>query len=501
MKETLKRFTFITVATLFIGIAFTSADFFTVPASGWKDSCILLFQWGVLMLALWPVIGLLAVNRWVFAVLYPLGCTLAAILTWFRYTTRTTFTTMILESALDNDISISMDLITPGLILTGLAALFVGFFFVRYRFRKIRMRRPFLHALVAIGMIAVLFHIQRITDPVAQRIPFNLYFVTYQYFSEKQTALTERKALPGRTTCPDDEAPIVVCVIGETLRADHLGLNGYSRSTTPLLSGEDVVSFTHIYSEYTYTNPSVAHILSPADSLHPEAAYTERSFVDLFKHCGYYSAWIANQTRAKSYAYFMNECDTLIYVHAGKSPYVFDQWVDGDMLPVFDALMTGREQPQLFILHTIGSHWYYNSHFTDAFERFTPITRSRIMTSNTAEEMINSYDNTVLYTDYFLHQLIQRLRARNAILFYLSDHGEALGENGHWLHAADTPPMHHPACIVWASPAYQEAHPDKYDALRRNRHQHYRTDFLFPTIVEAAGIRNPAVNTQLSLFR
>jgi glucan phosphoethanolaminetransferase (alkaline phosphatase superfamily) len=501
MKETLKRFTFITAATLFVGIAFTSADFFTVPVAGWKDGCILLFQWGVLMLALGPVIGLLAVNRWVFAVLYPLGCTLSAILTWFRYTTRTTFTTMILESALDNDIAISMDLISPGLILTGLAALFAALLFVWYRFRAIRMRRPLLHVLVAMGMIAVLFHIQRIKDPVVQRIPFNLYYITHQYLSEKQTALTEREALPGNTDCPEGEAPIVVCVIGETLRADHLGLNGYPRPTTPLLSGEDVVSFTRIYSEYTYTNPSVAHILSPADSLHPEAAYTERSFVDLFKHCGYYTAWLANQKRAKSYAYFMNECDTLIYIHSVKWPYVFDQWVDGDMLPAFDALLTGREQPQLFILHTIGSHWYYNSHCTDELKRFTPITRSRIMSANTSEEMMNSYDNTVLYTDYFLHQLIQRLRSKNAILFYLSDHGEALGENGRWLHADDAPPMHHPACIVWASPAYRDAHPEKYSALQQNRTRHYRTDFLFPTIIESAGIRNPAVNTQLSLFR
>jgi glucan phosphoethanolaminetransferase (alkaline phosphatase superfamily) len=500
MKERLKGICFVLAATLFVGVAFTSCDFLTAPIAGWRDAGILLFQWGVLMLALYPAVYLLAASRWVFAVVYPVGCALSAILTWFRYTTGTTFTTMILDSALDNDAAVSMELITPGLILTGLAALFVAILFVLYRFRRMKMRRPGLQAAVAMALVLVLFNLQQIRRPVAPRIPFNLYYVTKQYFSEKETALTERRAFPENTACPDNDLTVVF-VIGETLRADHLGLNGYARQTTPLLAQEDVLSFSNIYSEYTYTNPSVAHILSPADSLHPEAAYTERSFVDLFKRCGFRSAWLANQERAKSYVYFMNECDTLIYIHADKSPYVFDKWVDGDMLPTFDALLAANDLPKLFILHSIGSHWYYNSHYTEDMEQFTPVIKSRIMTSNTDEEMINSYDNTVLYTDYFLHQLINRLRSKNAILLYLSDHGESLGENNVWLHAADTPPMHRPACLIWTSPAYKAAYPEKYAALERNRGNYYRSDFLFPTIVEAAGIQNPAVDSTLSLFR
>jgi glucan phosphoethanolaminetransferase (alkaline phosphatase superfamily) len=500
MKETLKVLLFVTAATLFVGLTFTSADFLTVPFAGWRDVVILLFQWGVLMLALWPAIYLLAASRFVFAAAYPLMCVLSAILAWFRYATRTTFTTMILDSALDNDAAVSMELITPGLILVGLFALFIAMLLVILRFRKIRMRRPLLQAALAVGILLALFSTNRVRNPASQRIPFNLYFVTKQYFSEKETALTERRAFPDNTACPDADLTIV-CVIGETLRADHLALNGYDRPTTPCLDREDIISFTNIYSEYTYTNPSVAHILSPADSIHPEIAYTERSFVDLYKRCGFQTAWLANQERAQSYVYFMNECDTLIYIHADKSPYVFDKWVDGDILPAFDALLTANDRPKLFILHTIGSHWYYNSHFTDEFERFTPITRSRIMTSNTSEEMINSYDNTVLYTDYFLSELIDRLRSKNALLLYLSDHGESLGEDGVWLHAADTPPMHRPACLVWMSPTYKRTYPKKYAALRRNTANYYRSDFLFPTIVEAAGIRNPAVDSTLSLFR
>jgi glucan phosphoethanolaminetransferase (alkaline phosphatase superfamily) len=355
--------------------------------------------------------------------------------------------------------------------------------------------------MLAIAFICIMFHIPRIRGPVKNRIPFNLYFVTSQYFAEREEALTERPALSESTTCEEEKNLTVVFVIGEALRSDHLGINGYERNTTPYLSNEEIVSFPHIYSKYTYTDASLAHILTRADSVHPDLGYKERSFIDLFKRCGYYTGWLAHQEPTKSYVYFMHECDTLIHINANKSPYVFDRWTDDDMLPAFDALLAEKERKALIILHTIGSHWYYNSHYTDEFERFTPVTKSRIVSSNTQEEMINSYDNTVLYTDYFLHELIERLRDKKAVLFYLSDHGEALGEDGVWLHAADAPPMHHPACFVWMSPSYKNEHPEMYDMLQQNKNQRYRTDFLFPTITEAAGIQNDGMNPQLSLFR
>ncbi|MDR2804328.1 MAG: phosphoethanolamine transferase, partial [Dysgonamonadaceae bacterium] len=370
-----------------------------------------------------------------------------------------------------------------------------------FRFRKIKINKHIIHCMLAIAFICIMFHIPRIRGPVKNRIPFNLYFVTSQYFAEREEALTERPALSESTTCEEEKNLTVVFVIGEALRSDHLGINGYERNTTPYLSNEEIVSFPHIYSKYTYTDASLAHILTRADSVHPDLGYKERSFIDLFKRCGYYTGWLAHQEPTKSYVYFMHECDTLIHINANKSPYVFDRWTDDDMLPAFDALLAEKERKALIILHTIGSHWYYNSHYTDEFERFTPVTKSRIVSSNTQEEMINSYDNTVLYTDYFLHELIERLRDKKAVLFYLSDHGEALGEDGVWLHAADAPPMHHPACFVWMSPSYKNEHPEMYDMLQQNKNQRYRTDFLFPTITEAAGIQNDGMNPQLSLFR
>ena len=114
--------------------------------------------------------------------------------------------------------------------------------------------------------------------------------------------------------------------------------------------------------------------------------------------------------------------------------------------------------------------------------------------------MINSYDNTILYTDYFLAEVINRLRDRKAVLLYQSDHGEALGEEGVWLHASDSPAAHRAAGFVWLSPAYEAAHPTYLEALRRNASRPYRTDYLFHSVLDAGAVRSPYLDASLSVF-
>lgn len=312
--------------------------------------------------------------------------------------------------------------------------------------------------------------------------------------SEKRIDLTEG------IRCGDEEVTVVF-VLGESLRPDHLGLNGYERNTTPLLSREDMISFPFIYTEQTYTNRSVPHLLTRADSTDYARAYTEKSFISLFNACDFYTVWLANQEAADTYVYFMNECDSLFHINIEKSSYVFDKWVDGDLLPLFDNALSVDKGKKLIVLHTIGSHWWYNSHFTDAFARFQPVVKSKVISSCTREEMINSYDNTVLYTDYFLHELIGRLKDKNAILIYQSDHGEALGEEGVWLHAAETPYTHMAAGLVWMSPIYKEKHRGSYERAKENSLKRFRTDYLYHSILDAAGIGSEYLEESLSIFR
>ncbi len=291
-------------------------------------------------------------------------------------------------------------------------------------------------------------------------------------------------------------------MIGESLRADHLQLNGYERETNPCLSRRrNVVSYPNICSQYTHTLASVPVILTRADSLHPEYQYTETSFAAILRQEGYHTAWISNQDMGETFAHFPAECDTAIWANAGKSTFVFSGWYDEELLPFMDRQLALGYSRNLLILHTIGSHWYYNNHVPENFDYFLPITDNRVVTNNTQEQVVNSYDNTARYMDAFVDSVIQRFEDRCAVVIYLSDHGESLGENGNWLHAAGAEETKHPACVVWYSDRYAKIYPEKVQALHKNAQQRYLTDFMFHSVLSAAQLYITGAETMDIFFQ
>ena len=183
----------------------------------------------------------------------------------------------------------------------------------------------------------------------------------------------------------------------------------------------------------------------------------------------------------------MNECDSLINVSNGKSLFIFSKWLDKDILPHYKNVLNEHYTKQFLLVHTVGSHWYYNNHYPDSFKRFIPATKSKLVTSNTHEEMLNSYDNSILYSDYIWHLLINELRDRNAILIYLSDHSENMGEDGHYTHGdGDWPAQHYPKKIA---------------NLEKNRDKEYNTSFLFHSILDAADIQYSYLNDDEDIFK
>jgi glucan phosphoethanolaminetransferase (alkaline phosphatase superfamily) len=240
--------------------------------------------------------------------------------------------------------------------------------------------------------------------------------------------------------------------------------------------------------------------MTRASSDNPQIAYTERSFIDVYKVAGIKTATIANQDAEKPYVYFINEADTTIKSNQSKTVYNFDKWLDEDILPHYNNILNENNNKQLIVIHTIGSHWWYNSHYSNEYEIFKPTMRSRIVSNCDSMEIVNSYDNTVLYTDLIISEIIKPLQNKNAIMIYLSDHGEALGEDNLWLHASNAEIMHHTAALVWMSDKYIENYPNKYNAILSNKQKKYKTDFLYHTVIDAGNISTDVLDIKLSLL-
>lgn len=502
IKKVLVPLLFVFIITVAYALIFTLSEFSDSPYSNFHDFMVLAFQWVAIAVGTFGLLYLLSINKYIFAITFPLLIAFSTVLAYYRYTVNATLTPMTIELALINDLRTNMQVVSWQLVSLILLSLVVSVAIVWLRWKKISFTRPYIHLIVALGIIFMTnSFIPQLKRPLTQRMPYSIYYNFKLYFEIRDVAAEHRETFTSESVANSDSL-VVVFVIGESLRNDHLQINGYERETTPYLMEEDnLVSLTDIYGAECFTHTSVPQIMTRADSANPQRAYDEQSFVTIFKDAGFKTTWIANQESVATYAYFMNECDTLIYVNGDKSVYTFDKWLDEDILPHLENELKDDNPTQLHILHSIGSHWWYNSHYTDEFERYTPVIKSRVVSSNTQEEMINSYDNTILYTDFFIKETIDLIRDKKSILIFLSDHGESLGEDGYYLHGADRPELHYPAAFVWYSDKYAQSFPDMIENLKDNSDKKYRSDYLFHSIIDAADITTEYIEPQLSIFR
>jgi KDO II ethanolaminephosphotransferase len=258
-------------------------------------------------------------------------------------------------------------------------------------------------------------------------------------------------------TAPADAKDMyVVFVIGESARRDHMGLYGYDRDNTPNLDKEKNLVALQGYSCDTATKLSLRcmFVREGGASEEPQRTLKEANVFSVLKSNGWSSelysmqseAWFYNKTRADDYS--LRENIASEKRNAGKP--VDDMLLINEMK---DSMSNHPQGKHLIILHTKGSHYLYSDRYPRSFAKYKPECMG-IDDSCSTEEMINAYDNSLLYTDYFLSQVFDQLRDKNAIVFYASDHGESISKS---MHFHGTPRDHAPIeqrtvpIMVWAS--------------------------------------------------
>ncbi|KAF3995903.1 phosphoethanolamine transferase, partial [Glaciimonas immobilis] len=233
-----------------------------------------------------------------------------------------------------------------------------------------------------------------------------------------------------------DTAQIVVMVIGESSRYDRWSLNGYARETNPLLKQEpNLVSFSDVLTGVAATRLSVPVMISRKSVTQSlRAGFNEKSFITAYKEAGFKTYWISNQMSFGKFdtpiSVFANEADVTQFLNLGGFTDIssFDQ----ALLPPLEAAMRDPNLKKLIVLHTLGSHWNYSHRYPQQFDQWKPslfgiINPAYTKLANKAA-LNNSYDGSVLYTDWFLAQVIKSLKASNQLtaMMYFSDHGEIL---------------------------------------------------------------------------
>ncbi len=306
------------------------------------------------------------------------------------------------------------------------------------------------------------------------------------------------------------ERQIHVLVIGETGRPDHWQLNGYSRHTTPRLAAmDDVTSLTNVTTGWAWTRMSVPVMITRKPANNTSAFFAEKSLVSAFHEAGFKTYWLSVQgplgLHESSIALHAHEADETQFLN--NADYRGSGAYDGNLLEPLNEVLAKNEPKQLIVLHTLGSHYNYADRYPAEFNVFTPsltdITNDNMYDKTQKEFMNNSYDNSVLYTDYILAEIISRLKTTNAqaTLLYTADHGENLfdGDCDKSGHGQGTEYDFRVASLWWNSNQYSQAQPDKVARIHERKDAPLTTEHVFHTMLNLANIHYPDENMSRSL--
>lgn len=295
---------------------------------------------------------------------------------------------------------------------------------------------------------------------------------------------------------------VVVLVIGETSRAANWQLNGYERETTPMLAQTpNITVFTDCMSQSNTTHKSIPILLSPATADDYSTLYHSKGLLAAFNEAGFHTAFISNEPRNNSFNDHLGE-------QAQEVLFLRDTMegtpMDSLLLPEVERVLSANQGNLMVVVHTYGSHSTYSDRYERNQAYYTPDVVLKATRDN-RESLINAYDNTIRYTDRFLHSIITMLQQqeRPAAMLYASDHGEDIYDDRRnlFLHASPWPSYYqlHVPFLVWTNDLYAHSYAERVALMQSRTAEPIQTDCVFPTMLGLGGVSTPFGQDSLAL--
>lgn len=356
-----------------------------------------------------------------------------------------------------------------------------------------------------------------------QLYPVNVCYNLYLAFERNAASENYREAsrdfkFDARSEHSATAPEVYVMVVGETARAHNFSLYGYPRNTNPLLSKTPgIKAFPNVTTQSNTTHKSVPMLLSAASAEDFERLFHEKGILAAFKEAGFHTVFISNQLPNHSFIDFLGEqADEHYFLKkedASQGNHYDEDLLQklDEILPLADASSSAhyhyRYRKLFVVLHSYGSHFNYQERYPRSFAYFKPDSRSEAKSEN-RRDLLNAYDNTIRYTDYILHGIIERLQKWEGVqtktdgvydqptsaMLYTSDHGENIfdDERSLFLHAAPKASDYelHVPFIIWTSAGFSKQYPDILKALGENRSKQVQSSLsAFHTMLGIGGIQ------------
>tara|TARA_B100001105_G_scaffold83042_1_gene65819 strand:+ start:32033 stop:33673 length:1641 start_codon:yes stop_codon:yes gene_type:complete len=303
---------------------------------------------------------------------------------------------------------------------------------------------------------------------------------------------------------------LLVLAIGETARAANWGLNGNARQTTPQLAQRDVINFPDVTACGTNTETSLPCMFAPIGrrDYDERRIRTSESLLHVLHRAGFQVLWRDNQSGCKGV------CEGLAAVQSDNAK--LSEWCDGGrcldevLLEGLDTVARDAKGNLVVVLHMLGNHGpAYFKRYPQAFRRYTPTCDTGDLKQCPREQIVNAYDNALLYTDHVLVKTIDFLESQSkrydTALVYVSDHGESLGEKGLYLHGvpfAIAPDEQTKVPMTWwLSPGYTASFGLDTACLKREAAQARTHDNLFHTTMGLLQVQSREYEPTLDITR
>lgn len=322
--------------------------------------------------------------------------------------------------------------------------------------------------------------------------------VYYLLTKEKCPDLRDYRQNPD-VICSNDSPDNIVLVIGESFTKWHSSLYGYDKHTNPLLGKMAEEDLLHVYrnvkSAFGSTIPVIKSLMSGylENSGNPTNWYEHLTIIEIMQKAGYETYWISNQSKTGIYenevGRYADLCDSQSFVgnmHSGTKRSDLDEF----LLPLIEESMEKSSNKKFFIIQMQGSHRDYRLRYSPEYAKFGvedyAATHSRLSLKN--REVVARYDNSILYNDYVVTEIMKLFKEKDAVVVYLSDHGQDVFDTsdnffGHsWENGLDIPMMFYP------TPVFCEKHGELVNSIKSNTEKEFRTDSLMYTIMDIAGV-------------
>lgn len=445
-------------------------------------------------------------SRWTLKPILIFSVLVAAFISYFANSYSVIIDDTMIQNILETNASESLDLISGKLFLyVFLLGMLPAWFIYKVKIAPQTIKRSLTSTIVTISVslliiIIMLLSFSKFYTSFFREHKLLRYYSnpTYAFYSvgkyidnKFNSGRTQVKAigLDAKKDQTSEGRKLAIVVVGEAARADRFSLNGYKRLTNPLLQKEDIINFPNMYSCGTATAISVPCMFSYLErsNYSDKKAKSTENILDVLARSGVKILWRDNNSSSKGVA------DRVLYENY-RTP-VNNKICDGECrdIGMLEGLQDFIDQQQgdiLIVLHQMGNHGpAYFKRYPKSFEKFTPVCKTNQLEECQQKEIGNAYDNAILYTDYFLDQTIKLLKKNDGkfqpALFYISDHGESLGEDGLYLHgmpyfiAPDC--QKHVGALMWfGKTAKQEVNTERLKTIAGDD---FSQDNLFHTLL------------------